>query len=82
MDNPNSMVERVSLRGRETVTHLLTADEISIRADNAGGLLLELFRRDNAGKPVESYRFHLCPEDTVTLAREASTAPNRLYVES
>ncbi len=63
-NNPDSVVERVTFRGKETSTHLLTADNLSVRDTADGGLVLELFRYNDATRRVvESYRFTLCSED-------------------
>lgn len=67
----DSCVERVTFRGRETVTHLLTADNMSVRSVHLGAdgaLVVELFRYDDkTGRAVESYRFTYGPEDRLRL---------------
>lgn len=61
--NPESVVERVTFGKKETATHVLTADNLSVRDTNDGGLVLELFRYGVNDRALESYRFTLCPED-------------------
>jgi len=63
MDNPNSKIERVKLRGRETTTHLLTVDDLIAYQTPEGGLVLEFVRWDASKQPAESYRLTLCSED-------------------
>jgi len=52
-------VEKVSHRGRETATHLLTAANLSIRTGPEGELVIELFDEDARS----SYRWTLGAED-------------------
>lgn len=69
-EDPNSTVKRVAFRGKETETHLLTADNMSVRRGPDGGAVLELFAYNDKGRAVESFRFYLCPEDRARV-REA-----------
>jgi hypothetical protein len=68
-----STVERVSYRGkRETSTHILTADNMSIREDKeTGALILELFRYNAKGDPVEGWQMRFCTEDRKRLRQMA-----------
>jgi hypothetical protein len=61
--NDVSHVDRVKLRGAETSTRLLTADNCSIRSAPDGSLIVELFRYGADDQPIESYQFHFCPVD-------------------
>lgn len=63
MDNPSSKIERVKLTGKETCTHLATVDDLIAYPDQSGGAILEFVRWDARGKPLESFRVSLCPED-------------------
>jgi hypothetical protein len=63
MQNPQSKIERVKLQGRETSTHLATVDDLIAHSDNEGGAILEFVRLDAKGKPLESFRVSVCPED-------------------
>jgi hypothetical protein len=67
-EHNETTVERVSYRGRESVTHLLTADNLSIQRNEDGSRVLELFRYDErTNRAVESYRMVLCAEDVARL---------------
>jgi hypothetical protein len=60
----DSIVERVSYRGKkETSTHLLTADNMSVREAPDGTLVVELFHYGATGKPLESYKWTLGADD-------------------
>ncbi|MGM5019189.1 hypothetical protein [Tardiphaga sp. 367_B4_N1_1] len=63
MKDPQSKIERVKLQGRETSTHLATVDDLIAHNDNEGGAIIEFVRNDSRGKPLESFRVSVCPED-------------------
>lgn len=68
----DSVICRVAHRGkRESITTILTADNTSVRLAPDGSLVLELFRYGARGEPLESYQFHLCPEDRARVANIA-----------
>jgi hypothetical protein len=72
MRDPNSMIERVKLQGRETATHLATVDDLIITAAPGTDqvLVLEFIRWDARGKPLESYRVTMCPEDQERIRKQ------------
>jgi hypothetical protein len=54
----------VNYRGKETRTHILTADNTSIyRNAETGELCIALHRYGDREKPVETYEFRLCELD-------------------
>jgi hypothetical protein len=59
----DTRVELAKYRGKETTTLLLDADNMSVRAEPDGGLVLELFRYGANDRAIESYRFHISAED-------------------
>lgn len=65
MNDPQSKIERVKLQGRETVTHMATVDDLTAHSDENGGAILEFVRLDARGKPLESFRVSMCPEDLI-----------------
>lgn len=70
MQNPMSKLVRVKLSGsRETETLLAECAETAIYADHGGECYLEVFRLSELGKPLESFRLHLCPEDRERLRK-------------
>jgi hypothetical protein len=64
-----STVKRVQYRGKERETHLLTADNMSVRVSPDGHLVMELFRYGANNRVAESYRFYVGPEDRERLRR-------------
>jgi hypothetical protein len=60
-----STIERVNYRGRETRTHVLTADNMSVCENKETGELVISLHRYNEGtsRAVESYEFRLCGVD-------------------
>jgi hypothetical protein len=62
-DRTDTRVERAMFRGKETTSLLLDADNMSCRGTPDGGMVLELFRYNDAGRAVESYRFYLSAGD-------------------
>jgi hypothetical protein len=62
-----SKIERVKLKGRETVAHLATVDDLIIHSDEQGGAILEFVSYGADNKPLESFRASLCPEDCARL---------------
>lgn len=71
----SSTIERVNYRGKETRTHILTADNTSIyRNAETGELCIALHRygdgRANHDKAVETYEFRLCELDARRLKGE------------
>lgn len=66
--NPNSAITRVLYRGRETEAHVLEADNFAAYHGEDGALVLDLTRyQGDTSKPVETFRFRLCPEDAAKL---------------
>lgn len=70
MTDSDSIIERVSYRGKETSTHLLTADNMSIRHAPDGTLVVELFRYGEQGRALEAYKWTLGPEDRERLKQK------------
>lgn len=67
-----STIERVNYRGKETRTHILTADNMSVYANQeTGELCIALHRYGAQDKPVETFEFRLCAQDRERLRREA-----------
>lgn len=63
-DNPSSHIVRVAYSGkRESETVVLNSDEISVRRDPEGFLVVELFRYGANNRALEGYQFRFCPED-------------------
>nr|CAE27972.1 hypothetical protein RPA2531 [Rhodopseudomonas palustris CGA009] len=75
MDNPHSKLERVKYRGRETVTHLATVDDLICHSTNEGGAVLDFIVYGADGKALESFRATLCPED-LSRVKGISSVPN------
>jgi hypothetical protein len=67
MTDSDSIVERMNYRGKETATHLLTADNLSIREAPDGTLVVELFDYGANGVPLHGYKWTLGPEDRARL---------------
>jgi hypothetical protein len=63
LDNPRSRVDLVKHRGRETVTAIATVDDLIAYGTGNGGLIIEFVRHGADGKPLDSYRVTVCPED-------------------
>jgi hypothetical protein len=59
-----STIERINYRGRETRTHVLTADNASVYENKeTGELCLALHRYGDNERAVETYEFRLCAAD-------------------
>jgi hypothetical protein len=70
-EDTSSTVKRVKYGRAETVTTILTADNMSARPTPDGGFIVELFRHDSRGmRCLESWQFHFSPEDRATIRRK------------
>lgn len=67
MDDPQSKVERVKLKGRETSKELATVDDLIVHRADDGGLILEFVCWGADQRPLESFRITACPEDAARI---------------
>lgn len=67
-----SRITRVRHGARETVTQVLDSDEFAAYQGADGRLVVELFRKGDKGRLVESYRFAFSPDDSAHVHRETA----------
>lgn len=76
MRDPQSVIELVKHRQRETTTHLATVDDLIAYPTSNGGMVVEFIIWGKDGRPLESYRINVCPEDADRITEQRRRANN------